>query len=62
MLGEGRANGPSRSAGVMATAWMYTGTERNTGNPMGRRGAHSNRMPARDRPGLIGWRRGSEYR
>src|SRR5271155_1475343 len=33
-------------------------SERNTGSPMARSGM-ANRTPARDGPGLMGWRRGS---
>lgn len=55
---EGESDGPSGSAGVVATACTHTGMERNTGSPPRWRVATSNRRPARDRPGRGGWRRG----
>ena len=41
---------------------MYTKeSARNTGNPNAWSGM-INRTPVRDRPGALGWRRGSQYR
>src|SRR6266699_1993790 len=61
-LGE-RANikTPSRCAGVVATACTQ-GKRTQHGKPQGVVGTTINRKPARDRPGALGWRRGSEYR
>jgi len=40
---------------------VYKESVRNTGSPMAR-SAMTNRTPARDRSGAMGWRRGSYYR
>ena len=45
-------------AGVVAMACLHRENERNTGNPSGGRQRLLNRMPARDRPGRVGWRTG----
>ncbi|MEA2918979.1 MAG: hypothetical protein QOJ15_11060 [Bradyrhizobium sp.] len=50
---------PSRCAGVVATACTQ-GKRTQHGRPQGV-GRMTNRMPVRDRPGALGWRRGSQY-
>src|SRR5215470_13421542 len=40
---------------------VHKESARNTGNPKAW-SAMTNRTPARDRPGALGWRRGSQYR
>src|SRR5713226_993686 len=40
---------------------VHKESARNTGSPKAR-SAMTNRKPVRDRPGALGWRRGSEYR
>jgi len=56
-LGERARTTPIRCAGVVATACTQV---RNTGSPKAWSGM-INRMPARDRPGAMGWRRGPLY-
>jgi hypothetical protein len=49
---------PSRCAGVVATACTQ-GKRTQHGKPLGVVKARTNWKPARDRPGALGWRRGS---
>jgi len=48
----------SESAGVSDDGMYAQETGRNTGSPRWWRRGTSNRTPARDRPGHIGWRKG----
>src|SRR3974377_2537651 len=53
-----RRSAPSRCAGVVATACTQ-GKRTQHGKPHGVVRATTNWKPARDRPGALGWRRGS---
>jgi hypothetical protein len=62
LLGKRAKDAPNDSAGVVATACVQEEDWCNTGNPITRSDTTIDRTPARDRPGMTGWRRGPQYR